>query len=330
MKADGYGLGAAEVGRALAAAGCRTFFTATPSEASALRAAIGGGPTVYILNGAAEGLDEIAAAGADPVLNTLDEVTAADAAGRARGAPLRAALQIETGMNRLGADVEAIAAAAQAGLPGLEITLILSHLACSDTPEHPQNAAQKQRFDTALTRLRSLFPDARASLAATGGALLGADYAYDLVRPGVGLFGGSPFADARPVVRLEAPIMRVFEAAAGETSGYGGTWRAERPSVLATIPVGYADGLPRLLSGRGVARIGDDEAPYAGRVSMDLIVLDVTQVSPRPKVGERAALIDEVVTVDRIATAAETIGYEILTRLGPRYRRVYRTERSEE
>ncbi len=324
MKADGYGLGAAQVGRALCDAGCEAFFVATADEAGALRAALGERPAIYVLNGAAEGLAAIVAAGARPVLNTLDEAREGDAFGRARGAPLRAALQLETGMNRLGAEAEAVAAAGR--LDGLRVDLILSHLACADTPERPENAAQKARFDAGAALLRPLFPQARLSLAATGGALMGSGFAYDMTRPGIGIFGAAPYRDGRPTVRLEAPLLRVFEVPDGAASGYGGTWVAQGRRTLATLAVGYADGFPRRLSNRGEARVGGVAAPFAGRVSMDLIVIDVTEASRRGpvRVGAPAALIDETLTVDRIATAADTIGYEILTRLGPRFDRVYR------
>ncbi|MEO1331198.1 MAG: alanine racemase [Pseudomonadota bacterium] len=333
IKADGYGLGSAEIGPALVSAGCRTFFTATADEARALRAALGSTSDrglghrvdIFVLNGAPERFDAIAAADASPVLNTAEELRAAAVFGAARGVPLRAALQVETGMNRLGADLEAVLALPEDIRSAVRVDLLMSHLACADDPKDPMNAAQKQRFDAAISKLKQRFPEARASLSATGGALAGADFAYDMVRPGVGLYGGFPFTEARPVAFLAAPIIRVFDVAEGESSGYGGAWVAKRPSVLATIPLGYADGMPRALSNRGVAKVGGVEVPFAGRVSMDLIVLDCTEAPARPKIGDPATLLDGDLTVDRIATAADTIGYEILTRLGRRYRRVYRT-----
>lgn len=317
LKADAYGLGVDDVAPALAAAGARVFFVATAPEAAAIRPLLPNEAALYVLNGASEGLATIREAGARPVLNTLEETRAAAAEGWS--APV--ALQIETGMNRLGAGPEDLPAMIEAAR-ALDVALVMSHLACADSPEDPMNAAQRAAFDAALPRFRAAFPTAQASLSATGGALMGPSFAYDLVRPGVGLYGGLPFAEARACVRLEAPLVRVWDVPVGAASGYGGGWRATRPSRLATIPVGYADGIPRALSGRGTARVADHEAPFAGRVSMDLIVLDVTD-APGAAVGARAVLLDESLTVDRMATSAATIGYEILTALGRRYQRRY-------
>lgn len=284
-------------------------------------------PAVYVLNGAIEGLEEILAVGARPVLNTEAEARAADAEGRRREAPIACAIQVETGMNRLGMQPSEQAWLLANQTRGLAPDLIMSHLACADAPEHPANDQQRASFRAAREELKLRFPSARASLAATGGALLGQDFAFDLIRPGVGLYGGAPFLDAASVVTLEAPLMRIWSVRAGETSGYGGVWRAERPSRLATVPLGYADGLPRALSNRGRARVGGVEVPVAGRISMDLTVLDITdveEVSGRaPSIGDFAVFLDDTLTVDRMAAQADTIGYEILTRLGSRAERRY-------
>ncbi|MEL6316961.1 MAG: alanine racemase C-terminal domain-containing protein, partial [Pseudomonadota bacterium] len=253
---------------------------------------------------------------------------AAAAAALGRG-PRTAALQVETGMNRLGCAPDALEAAAPeiAAAGALDIRLIMSHLACADAPRHPQNAAQKAAFDAAAARLRPHFPAARLSLAATGGALLGPAFAYDLIRAGVGLYGGAPFAEARPVVRLEAPLIRAWDAPEGALSGYGATWRARGPRRLATLAVGYADGIPRALSNLGDAGLHGRAAPIVGRVSMDSLVIDATD-APRPdgapaQVGDVATLLDETRTVDALATTTGTIGYEVLTRLGGRFERRY-------
>ncbi len=322
VKADGYGLGAAEVARALHQEGCRRFFVATLSEAAALDAALAAREAViHVLNGfaPADAPQHVPPGRLVPVLSTFE---AAQLWSRsAPSAPV--ALQLETGMNRLGIDPgdwQALAALSTR----LSVDLLMSHLACSDEPEHLLNLRQKERFDAALEMLRPAFPDARASLAATGGALLGPDFAYDLVRPGIGLYGGLPFANARAAVELSAPLIRVWSVREGEASGYGATWTARRDSVLATIPLGYADGIPRVLSGVGMAHVNGDPAPFAGRVSMDLIVLDVTECGI-VATGDRAWLLDDTLTVDRMADAASTIGYEILTKLGYRAERRYKT-----
>lgn len=326
VKADAYGLGVENVAPALFAAGAKTFFVASAPEATALRAVVGRAPVIYVLNGASEGLSEISAAEARPVLNAVWEIGAVQAFARALGRPIDVALQIETGMNRLGLTTDAlrqlVETCALGGLDAMEVCLIMSHLADADARGSPLTKTQAACFADALPKLRENFPGAVISLAATGGAVHEPALHYDLIRPGVGLFGGAPFAAAKPVVRLEAPILRVWDVAAGERSGYGGAWTAARPSRLATIPVGYADGFPRALSNRGRAKVAGRIVPFAGRVSMDLIVLDVTD-APSIAPGDVATLLDEELTVDHVAALASTIGYEMLTSLGDRYIRRY-------
>ena len=273
VKADGYGLGAGRVGKALAEAGARVFFVAAQQEAAALRKALGPAPEIYVLSQSPGDLPKILAAGARPVLNTLEEAQAAAQAGG--GA---CAVQVETGMNRLGMTAEEQAALAEAEwAKALEVKLVMSHLACADAPQHPLTIAQGAAFRGAAARLQAAFPAAKLSLCATGGTVNHPELHFDMTRPGVGLFGGAPFLGAMPAARLEAPIIRLWKVDRGEASGYGRAWVAARPSRLATIPVGYADGFPRALSNRGAARVNGVTAPFAGRVSMDLIVLDVTQ-----------------------------------------------------
>jgi alanine racemase len=250
-----------------------------------------------------------------PVLNTLAEIEdwRASAANRPG-----AAIQIGTGMNRLGltsAEARTILKRGADFLAPLQPSIIMSHLATADETNHPLIGQQKYQFDQLSAQFESLVPNARKSLSATAGALLGADFCYDLIRPGIGLYGGLPFVDARPVITLSAPIARVWAVEKGETSGYGASWVAKRPSLLATIPLGYADGVPRSLSNRGAAKIAERIVPFAGRVSMDMIVLDVTDLPSRPAVGEIVTLLDNELTVDRMAEKAGTIGYEVLTRL---------------
>jgi alanine racemase len=312
VKADAYGLGLAPVGRALAAAGARQFFVALASEALALRAALGPGPVIHCLNGLMPGdTAAFAQASIRPVLNAPEQVA------WARDSGLDCALQIDTGMNRLGLETAELAAAP---LEGLRLTLVMSHLACADEPGHPMNAAQRAAFAamTADPRLAGL----PRSLAATGGTLLGADYHFDLVRPGVGLYGGLPFAAARPVVTLDVAVVQVRDVAAGEAVGYAAAWVAPRPSRIATIASGYADGLIRAMGGRLAAWHGDVALPLVGRVSMDLITLDATD-APGLKPGETVRLLGARQGVDAMAEAAGTIGYEILTSLGTRWPRRY-------
>lgn len=348
VKADGYGCGIAPVGRTLLRAGARTFFVAQASEGTALRAALGPEPVIYVLGGyplpgtfghAAAGqarhhppptprdgggladqadagdiwvADEAAAfsqADLRPVLNGPEQVAAWIA-----GPDGPCALQLDTGMNRLGLEAGELASLDR--LPA-KMALIMSHLACSDDPGHPMNAEQLGAFRAMTAAL-----DAPCSLAATGGTLLGGDYHFDMVRPGVGLYGGLPFADAAPVVALEVPILQVRDVAPGEAVGYGGSWQARRPSRVATISAGYADGLHRLMSNRARAFVDGVPCGFAGRVSMDLIGLDVTD-APAARAGGVVEILGPHQGVDTLAAAADTIGYEVLTGLGPRYARRY-------
>jgi alanine racemase len=312
VKADAYGLGAAQVGPALAAAGARTFFVALPAEGAALRAALGPGPAIHVLGGYAPA-DRAAfeGAGLRPVLNSARQVR--DWFGDGPAGP--AAVQLDSGMNRLG--MEPAELAALGPLPPA-IIFAMSHLACADEPGHPMNAAQLAAFRDAAGGL-----GLPLSLAATGGILLGPDFHFALTRPGVGLYGGLPFAAALPAIRLEVPVIQIRDVAPGEAVGYGAAWLAARPSRIATIAAGYADGLIRAL-GRGgaTARIAGRIVPVAGRVSMDLVTLDVTDC-PEAEPGGMAELLGEAITVDDLASAAGTIGYEILTSLGGRYARRY-------
>ncbi|MFC7475333.1 alanine racemase [Dankookia sp. GCM10030260] len=323
VKADGYGLGAAPVARTLLAAGCRHFFVAHLAEGMALRAALGPGPMVAVLNGFAPGSD--GTAGLLAVLNGPGDVAAWTAAARTAGRQLPALLHVDTGMARLGlapAEVAALAAD-PASLAGIDLRYLMTHLACGDDPENPLNAQQASRF----AAIRARLPKAPASLANSSGMFLGADFGSDLARPGCALYGINPTPAApnpmRQVVTLEAPVLQVRDVPAGTPVGYGATWTAPRPSRIATVAAGYADGYLRSLSGQAVGRIAGRPVPLVGRVSMDLITFDVTDV-PEPVPGDTVQLIGPGNTPDEVAAAAGTIGYEVLTSLGARYRRDYR------
>lgn len=313
VKADGYGLGVARVGEALARAGARRFFVAVAEEGAALRAALGPGPEICVLSGHMAG-DAGLLRDADlvPMLNSPEQVARHRTA--LPGAPH--GIQLDTGMNRLGiepADWASLRATIDADAEAGPLTLVMSHLACADEPGHPANAAQLRCF-----REMTAGVTAPLSLAATGGILLGPDYHFDLTRPGIGLYGGLPFADARPVVRLALPVIQVRDLAPGETVGYGCTFTATRPTKIATLSAGYADGLLRSLSNRATLWAGDTPCKLAGRVSMDLLTVDVTDL---PAVPETLDILGPHQGVEDLASAAGTIGYEILTSLGPRYRR---------
>jgi alanine racemase len=340
VKANAYGLGAQRIGPALHAAGCRRFFVAHSGEALALRAALPlqtTGATIHVLHGPGPGgEDDLAAAGIVPVLSTPGQVAAWQAAARRAGRRLPAALHIDTGMNRLGLTAaEADALADDAGrLDGVALDFVMTHLACADEPDHPLNESQRTRF----AAWRRRFPGLKGSLANSAGIFLGAGYHHDILRPGIALYGSNPLGPAAgsrqdasrmaQVVHLQGKILQVRSVDSPDTVGYGAGYIVEKPSRIATIAIGYADGFTRSLSGRGFAvirgRQGDVRVPIAGRVSMDLITLDVSAVPEsecRP--GDAVDLIGGSVDIDEQAALGGTIAYELLTQLGNRYRRVY-------
>lgn len=311
VKADAYGLGLARVARALAGAGARRFFVALAEEGADLRAALGPGPQICVLSGHMEG-DTAAIAGADltPILNSIEQITRHLEAlpGHAFG------IHLDTGMNRLGmepAEWEAVAAIVLDAGPDL----VMSHLACADEPDHPMNAEQLATFHALTDGI-----GVPRSLAATGGILLGPDYHFDLTRPGIGLYGAAPFGEGARPLRLALPVIQTREVAPGETVGYGCSWAAEIPSTVATVAAGYADGILRSLSNRARLWSGPTPCPVVGRVSMDLVTVDVTHLDTVP---ETLDLIGPAQGPDDVAEAGGTIGYEVLTALGRRYRRHY-------
>ena len=311
VKADAYGLGITRVGRALAQAGARRFFVAVAEEGAALRQALGPGPQICILSGHMAGdTDMIHDLDLTPMLNSLDQVTR-----HLESLPgLPFGVQLDTGMNRLGmeeAEWEAVAPFVLEAGP----EMIMSHLACADDPDHAMNELQLANFH-AMTDGTGV----PRSLAATGGILLGPKYHFDLTRPGIGLYGGLPFENAARVVTLSLPIIQTRNVQAGEPVGYSCTWTAEEDALIATVSAGYADGLLRSLSGKAILWDGDTPCPVVGRVSMDLITVDVTHLSQIPRSLD---ILGPHQSVDELATIAGTIGYEILTGLSARYHRRY-------
>ncbi|MCJ2012415.1 alanine racemase [Methylobacterium sp. J-076] len=328
VKADAYGLGAGRVAPALAAAGCGHFFVAQVGEGVALRAILGGGPVIGVLNGTTPG-SEGACAACDlvPVLNDRAQLRAwRDLASRL-GRRLPAILQVDSGMARFGfdpAELSALLDAADA-FGGLSLRLVMSHLACADTPDHPANAAQWAAFAAVRARL----PQVPASLAASSGIFLGPGFHFDMVRPGAALYGIAPQAGLpnplRPVVGLRARVMQLRAVPAGRAVGYGHAAVLARDSRLATVAVGYADGFPRSAgAGAGAAWCAGHRLPVVGRVSMDSLVLDATDL-PAGAIGP-GSLVDLLgpdQDIDALAASAGTIGYEVLTRLGHRFHRSY-------
>jgi alanine racemase len=331
VKADAYGLGMAEVAPALARAGCKTFFVATLGEAAELRALLLDA-TIYVLGGLLKDTGPVyRALGLRPVLNSAAEVEEWAAFCSAVRAKLPAAIHIDSGMNRLGLSADEVASLARAkGLLGtFELTLLMSHLACADEPDHAKNETQRKTFDS----LRAKLPKAPASLANSAGILLGRAYHYDLVRPGIALYGGKASRTGAdrfaPVVELSGRILQVRDVPTGETVGYGATRALKRPSRIATLAVGYADGFFRSLSvadGKQGLQVylGPHPAPLLGRVSMDLITVDVTDVpEEHARRGAFVELIGKQIPAHHLAAHAGTIDYEVLTNLGARAKRRY-------
>ena len=323
VKADAYGLGAARVASALAAAGCTTFFTAHLAEAVALRTILPDA-RILALNGVApHSAAAFIAHKLIPVLGSLHDVEQWRAAANRLERKLPAFLHLETGMNRLALSVQelAILQAQPERLEGVVVDTVMTHLIAAETPDDPRNGAQLARF----LALAGQFPGAKRSIANSPGSFLGEAFHLDLIRPGAALYGlnTSP-AQAqpmRPAVRLRAPILQIHDIQPGTSVGYGGAWTAQRPSRIATIGVGYADGLHRSLSNRGSAVFDDTPVPLVGRVSMDLSTFDVTDVPAKP--GDLLTLLDPAHGPDALGREAQTIGYEILTSLGRRYERRY-------
>lgn len=322
VKADAYGLGAAEVAAALEAVGCRSFFVAHLEEGIILRSVLAPNSSIFVLNGTPPGTEpDFAGEKLIPVINSRNELAGWRDHARRTGARQPIALQVDSGMTRLGlseADAAEIAAD-PATLDGLDVGLLLSHLACADEPSHPANEAQLLAFE----RMRAGLPAVRASLANSSGIFLGAGYHFDLVRPGAALYGINPTPQhpnpMRPVVRVEARVVLLRDTSAGACVGYGHTVSTGRRSRLATVSLGYADGWPR--NAAGAATFRGQKLPLIGRVSMDSIVIDVTGCAEPLREGDFVELIGPHASLDDVAAAAGTIGYEILTGLGHRFHR---------
>ncbi|WP_309629272.1 alanine racemase [Brevundimonas sp.] len=311
VKANAYGLGAVPVAKRLLAEGARTFFVARLDEGVTLRVALGPDPTIYVLDGCVgEAAGALKAADLRPILNHGDQVASWRAAsGGACG------LQIDTGMNRLGFRPE------DAPEPFAGLELVMSHLACSDDPAEPMNRRQRDAFAAVSMR----YPGTLKSFANSGGCFLGPDYGFDAVRPGICLYGGGP--EGRPdnrlraVATLTAEILQIRDLPASESVGYSRGFIADRPRRIATCGAGYADGILRSCSPRGEVWAAGALRPLLGRVSMDVIAVDVTGADV--SVGDSVELFGANRPVDDAATAAGTISYELLTSIGNRFERRY-------
>jgi len=330
VKADAYGLGLGPVARRLWAEGARAFFVSRVGEGVALRAALGPAraATIWVFDGCPPGAaPTLASAALIPVLNSFTQIDDWGLHALSLGRRLSAALHIDTGINRLGLRPEEARALAVAPdrLRPLELELLVSHLACGSQDGHPMNAEQLDCF----AQICALYPGVPRSLSASGGVFLGSDYHLDQVRPGISLYGGGPYASPDPrlecVATLKAPILQVRQVFAGETIGYGADFTATQASRIAIVAAGYADGVLRSASPGAYGELEGQAFPLVGRISMDLIALDVTD-SPNAQPGACVELIGRNLALDEVARRAGTISYEILTRIGDRVPRVYTGE----
>ena len=320
VKADAYGLGAAQVAQALAARGAETFFVAHLDEGMTLRETLPHA-RIFVLHGFMPDCESrMQAHGLVPVLNSLDQVRSWKQLCERAGQALPAALQFDSGMSRFGLSVEDLTE--RKIFEGLNLQLVMSHLACADVPDSPDNEMQRQRFVT----MAAAFPGVPRSLAASSGIFLGPDYHFELIRPGAALYGIAPSEGHRvlaPVVSLDARIAQIRTIQPGDRVGYGLSWTASKPTRIGTLGLGYADGFFRAQAGQASVWHAQTRLPVIGRVSMDSISVDLTDAPADLKAGDVLSVLGPQQDVDALARSAGTIGYEVLTSLGSRFHRVY-------
>ena len=330
VKANGYGLGAAEVARVLRAAGCRTFFTAFTREAVEVRQVLDDVEIFVLMPLVGDEADTLRAHRLTPCLFDMDGIERWIGGAAVGGVPVRAALHVETGIHRLGLDADALDALLAGGTrrARLDVTLLMSHLACADEPPAPANRRQLERFRA----LRNHFPGVRASFANSAGTFLGPEFHFDLVRPGIALYGHDPHylhtaPRVRPVAALEARLGQIATVRSGESVGYGGAATCDTPRRIGVVLAGYADGIPRSLyqPGRRLeVVVAGHRVPLFGTVSMDMVTVDLTDVpDDAVEAGARVEIFGPNTSVERVAEQAGTIPYEILTGIGPRVERVW-------
>ena len=312
VKANAYGLGIARISSHLYDEGVKTFFVSSVDEAVELRNLISKNTQIYYLNGYSLGdFEAIRDWNIIPVLNSLDQIENF----KSEASKSSAAVQLDVGMSRLGLKSSEVTRAKET-LSSTNLKLVVGHLSSADDKNDPENIRQLNSF----TKLSSLFPNTRKSLAATGGTVLGKKFHFDLTRPGIGLFGGKPLRNAETVISIKAPVLQIKTIRKNSGVGYNLTYTTSRRTKIATLAVGYADGLLRQLSNRGVFYAGKIACPIIGRISMDLVTVDISNVNEEPKA---LTMFGPHQTIDDLAVSASTIGYEMLTNLGSRYKRVY-------
>lgn len=331
VKANGYGCGSIEVAKALTAAGCDLLFVANAHEGQALRRdAVLDDVAICIFNGCIKGQEnDFKNNGLIPIHNSLDDYQNWMSFWKSDISSAPFALHIDTGMNRLGMSAsDAARIAADPAFRSAPVLFAMSHLASADMTQSPQNERQREAFAAAASALREAHPGLPLSLANSAGVFLGPDYCLDIVRPGISLYGGQPTSAKQlplaPVVHLHAPILQVREVMPGENVGYGATHKVTRKSRIATVPLGYADGILTSAGNSGYGVLGGVKVPMVGRISMDLTTVDISgvdEVDARP--GAYVEILGKNITIDQLAVASGTFGYEILTGLSDRYRRQY-------
>ncbi|WP_074381384.1 alanine racemase [Bartonella doshiae] len=326
VKADAYGLGADKIAPALYQAGCHTFFVAQIEEALQLKNILPANVTIALLNGFPHNAEElIARAGIIPVLNSWNAIENWQTLCQKKDKKFPAIVQIDTNMNRLGLDKKELQQLIKqpAIFAKAEIKYILSHLANGDDATHSSNYTQLVALKTALAQL----PTCKVSFANSGGIFLGSNFYFDLVRPGIALYGVDPHGKCqtplKPVLKLDAQILQSRFIDAGVPIGYGESFITRRPSTLATISIGYADGWPRILSNKGAVYFNGHKLPIVGRISMDSTIVDTTDLDKKPQRGDWVELIGPHQTLEKVSKDANTIPHEILTSLGKRYKRIY-------
>ncbi len=314
VKANAYGLGIKQVAKALYDEGARLFFVATAEEGAELRSILGKIPEIYIFSGHMVGDTElIRNYNLIPLINSIEQLSRQSQLLKEK----KFGVQLDTGMNRLGIEPMEWETVKEFTL-SLNPVLIMSHLACADEPGHKMNTTQLNTFRTLTDKI-----NIKKSLAATGGILLGPEYHFDLTRPGIGIYGCSPMKNCLPVLKIEIPVIQIRDIKSGETVGYGNTWTSTSKKRIATISAGYADGIFRVVGQRTKLYFKEIGCPIVGRISMDLIGVDITRLNMDP---DKLELINSLQTIDKIAEGAGTIGYEFLTSLGHRYNRKYTSE----
>ena len=331
VKADAYGLGLEQVATALKLAGCNTFYVAHLDGAITLRQILGPGPRIACLNGPNKGTErDHVALRIMPVLSTPEHIKAWQTYALKEDVLMESIVQVDTGMNRLGLSEKEFNALLTDpdGFLGLHPQMLMSHLACADDPQHPLNKTQLERFRAMIGAFRTRFPDSKGSLANSAGVLLGQDWQFEYARPGVALYGVNPTQSGAqtmlPVVNLKARIIQVRRVDTPGHVGYGAASSVRQGAKIATVSMGYADGYLRSLGSSGFGILDGIKVPVLGRVSMDLTTFDVSNVPDSATIpGGFIDIISHAVTVDDVARAAGTIGYEILTALGNRFHRRY-------